>query len=732
MDQGVAIRCLILLLLVQQTSSGAWYYFESDSDEYYYDSDDVDFELDEVDSNSGSSSYGGDVEDKMNLHKSAVTLCFWLSLFVLAMVGFNVTSQINNARLACIAIAIIACANGAMFATFPSVLEDETNYFTSVPGVEEYEVYFWHTHYDSYSDIEYKWGPRFAWYSSTIIIPIYALYLVSHVGNLASSSGSTTPPSKRVKSTSTTSFFSQNQASRVGINVPNAPFYPNPTNNFEVSNPWYAAEEKVQLDGHNFPTGTQATPEVTTQHEIDAHNKRAISALDSTSAGEIKFLRPELKTTFDPMIALNGDNASYLVNGLITYSGCSEILFGTRSTDGRMVVIKKPYGYRSKEEKGKNGMVNTHSSARKQLENEHKFLSQMMKYNKSNFPELLDKFEVVIDRRKEEYMVTKYFSPPLKKYVKFHSTEKGGLEYDRGIELFVKIAKAVETIHEELGYVWADLKSENILMEGDNPVLIDFGTSTAPVTSRAKVKIDSGGWSAPETIKGYPIFASDIYSLGKLLGYILTEIPPKEKQKPEVFKAQISHEMRKRNIEPKIVDVIVKCTNDEVGDRYDGVKQLLQDLQGEEIEDKKCINCDQTLKGNVKFCKICGHRVTKDKIVKKFVKSRNKKCHSCNAEIDSDSKYCKHCGIAVNIETSSEKFIPGKEIIHELFGSGLIKTSKPVQTHSLEVEFEDGQIRNVSATHVQTSSVKGSKDKEEKPPLKSFKKSKQKRSAKKK
>ena len=48
MDQGVAIRCLILLLLVQQTSSGAWYYFESDSNEYYYDDDVVDFELDEI------------------------------------------------------------------------------------------------------------------------------------------------------------------------------------------------------------------------------------------------------------------------------------------------------------------------------------------------------------------------------------------------------------------------------------------------------------------------------------------------------------------------------------------------------------------------------------------------------------------------------------------------------------------------------------------------------------
>ena len=59
-------------------------------------------------------------------------------------------------------------------------------------------------------------------------------------------------------------------------------------------------------------------------------------------------------------------------------------------------------------------------------------------------------------------MVMKYFDPSLKKYVKFHSTKKGGLEYNKGIELFIKIAKAVNVIHEKVGYVWADLKSENM------------------------------------------------------------------------------------------------------------------------------------------------------------------------------------------------------------------------------------------------------------------------------
>ena len=85
----------------------------------------------------------------------------------------------------------------------------------------------------------------------------------------------------------------------------------------------------------------------------------------------------------------------------------------------------------------------------------------------------------------------------------------------------------------------------------------------------------------------------------------------------------------------------------------------------------------------------------------------------------------------MNIETSKEKFNPGTEIMHELFGSGLIKTSKPIHTYSLEVEFEDGQIRNLASTHVQTPIVKGNESKEEKKPLKSAKKTKQKRSAKK-
>ena len=392
-----------------------------------------------------------------------------------------------------------------------------------------------------------------------------------------------------------------------------------------------------------------------------------------------------------------------MIEGLITYSGCSEILFGNRVTDGRMVVIKKPYGYRQKNQKGKNGMVNTYASALKQLENEHVFLDKMMKHNKSNFPELLDRFELTLDRRKEQYMVTKYFSPSLKKYVNFHSHKKGGLDYNRGINLFVKIAKSVKVIHEKLGYAWADLKNENILMEDNNPILIDFGTSIIPLTSKAKIKIDSGGWSAPETIKGNPIFASDIYSLGKLLVYILTEITPKEKQKPNVFKAQISHEFKKRNLDLDIVKIIVKSTNENLEERYSSIDDLLTDLQEKSLEETVCANCDQKLIGQVKFCKSCGYSTAKDKIIKKVVKKVRNICRSCKKGLDTDSIFCKYCGKSVNTSDSEVKgkYNLGDKVLHDSFGTGTIMVRHLTDSYSLEIDFDDGEKRKLSSSHVQ-------------------------------
>ena len=201
-------------------------------------------------------------------------------------------------------------------------------------------------------------------------------------------------------------------------------------------------------------------------------------------------------------------------------------------------------------------------------------------------------------------------------------------------------------------------------MENNNPILIDFGTSTIPATSKARIKIDSGGWSAPETTKGNPVFASDIYSLGKLLVYILTEIRPKEKQKSNVFKAQISHEFKKRNIDLDLVKIIMKSTNEKIEERYSNVDVLLSDLQKKSLKETICNNCDQKLVGQVKFCKSCGHKTTEKKVVKSFVKKIDNLCKSCEKILDLDSVFCKFCGTSINVEkpTKTVKKVKSKKI----------------------------------------------------------------------
>ena len=79
MNQSVVIRCIILLVLVQQINSGVWFYFEVSSGSSSY-AGDVDFTLDEVDSEYGSDSYNSfdTLDEKMERHELFGQICLWI------------------------------------------------------------------------------------------------------------------------------------------------------------------------------------------------------------------------------------------------------------------------------------------------------------------------------------------------------------------------------------------------------------------------------------------------------------------------------------------------------------------------------------------------------------------------------------------------------------------------------------------------------------------------------
>ncbi len=91
------------------------------------------------------------------------------------------------------------------------------------------------------------------------------------------------------------------------------------------------------------------------------------------------------------------------------------------------------------------------------------------------------------------------------------------------LEVFLTVCKAVEFAHRNL-ILHRDLKAANVLVDGEGrPKLLDFGIAKALDTDTG---FTQAGWRAltpevasPEQVAGLPLTtASDVYSLGKLLG----------------------------------------------------------------------------------------------------------------------------------------------------------------------------------------------------------------------
>ena len=170
------------------------------------------------------------------------------------------------------------------------------------------------------------------------------------------------------------------------------------------------------------------------------------------------------------------------------------------------------------------------------------------------------------------------------------------------------------------------------------------------------------------------------------------------------------HETRKRNIDVKIVDVILKCTDEVIENRYDGVLSLLKDLDYKIDEAKNCSNCNLQVNKGVAFCRHCGHSTKPLESEENVTEHKSKVCNSCNIEIENEANFCHNCGNNLNVK-EDKKFSPGVKIEHEVFGTGIIKTSELMDAYSLDVKFDNGKREKVSSTHVQIKSKKVKKEK---------------------
>ncbi|MCO5967422.1 serine/threonine-protein kinase [Actinoallomurus soli] len=107
--------------------------------------------------------------------------------------------------------------------------------------------------------------------------------------------------------------------------------------------------------------------------------------------------------------------------------------------------------------------------------------------------------------------------------------EEGPLPPDTVFRLAGGIAEALASIH-AAGVLHRDLKPVNVLLDATGPKVIDFGVAQAEDATRLTetgVRVGTVPFMAPEQADGRPVTAAaDVFSLGSVLAYAATGVPP--------------------------------------------------------------------------------------------------------------------------------------------------------------------------------------------------------------
>jgi non-specific serine/threonine protein kinase/serine/threonine-protein kinase len=193
------------------------------------------------------------------------------------------------------------------------------------------------------------------------------------------------------------------------------------------------------------------------------------------------------------------------------------------------------------------------------------------------------------------YLVTEYVEgTPLDRSDPFQALPLG-----KRLEAFLAICEAVSYAHRQL-VVHGDLKPGNILIHNGGEIkLLDFGISRLLQTSEDTTEQRPGGttqpamtpaWASPEQLRGEAAgIASDLYSLGRILYYLLTgeQAQPIERMSPLQYYEKLQREVPlrpsqragDRRLEGDLDNIVLKALEFEPGERYRSVEALAEDVR---------------------------------------------------------------------------------------------------------------------------------------------------------
>ena len=150
----------------------------------------------------------------------------------------------------------------------------------------------------------------------------------------------------------------------------------------------------------------------------------------------------------------------------------------------------------------------------------------------------------------------------------------GRLAFEEAVQLVEHVCEAAEDLHRH-GIIHRDISPANVIVSSDGAHLLDLGIARMRIEGATKDTTSLGTWgfASPEQYGFAQTDArSDVYSIGRLLGYLLTGVRPDADE----YDATLADESV---VSPRVRRVIERACAFEPSARYQSAEELADELR---------------------------------------------------------------------------------------------------------------------------------------------------------
>ncbi len=242
----------------------------------------------------------------------------------------------------------------------------------------------------------------------------------------------------------------------------------------------------------------------------------------------------------------------YEVKGAIAYGGLGWIYLGFDRLLSRYVVLK--------------GLLNSEDAASAAVAlAERQFLAAVKHQN------IVGIYNFVTHET-EGYIVMEYVGGKTLKEIR---KERGMLPVAEAIAYIHRVLGAFAYLH-QLGLVYCDFKPDNVMLEGDDIKLIDLGGARRIDDPDGDI-YGTIGYAAPEAGEG-PTIASDLFTIGRTLAVLVTNIPSFSSENQYTLPSASSDSIFAH--QESLYRLLLKATAAQADDRFQTAEEMAEQLLG--------------------------------------------------------------------------------------------------------------------------------------------------------